>query len=116
MGAYFHVAPRIKTCVGEEGRPIPGQLAYAGRPACASTATGFGKVGPPSPEPPLTAFRWHRCANDARLQRDLGTDHGPHGILYHHPRALLHARKDWLSHMANGRGRRWGRRDLSLCF
>ncbi|BDA47181.1 2-oxoglutarate dehydrogenase, mitochondrial [Coccomyxa sp. Obi] len=44
MGAYFHVAPRLKTCMSEEGHTVPMQLAYAGRPPCASTATGFGKV------------------------------------------------------------------------
>ncbi len=44
MGAYFHVAPRLKTCMSEEGQAVPMQLAYAGRPPCASTATGFGKV------------------------------------------------------------------------
>jgi hypothetical protein len=44
MGAYHHVAPRIKTCMLEEGRQPPHQLPYAGRPPCASTATGFGKV------------------------------------------------------------------------
>ena len=46
MGAYHHVAPRIKTCMLEEGRQPPHQLPYAGRPPCASTATGFGKVRP----------------------------------------------------------------------
>ena len=44
MGAYHHVAPRIKTCMLEEGGAPPHQLPYAGRPPCASTATGFGKV------------------------------------------------------------------------
>lgn len=46
MGAYFHVAPRFKTCMLEEGsHSPPHQMHYAGRPPCASTATGFGKVG-----------------------------------------------------------------------
>lgn len=44
MGAYFHVAPRLKTCMLEEGRSQPHQMPYVGRPPCASTATGFGKV------------------------------------------------------------------------
>ena len=44
MGAYTHVAPRIKTCMLEEGRTPVHQMPYAGRPPCASTATGFGKV------------------------------------------------------------------------
>ena len=45
MGAYFHVAPRLKTCMLEEGRHPDHQMPYTGRPPCASTATGFGKVG-----------------------------------------------------------------------
>ena len=45
MGAYFHVAPRLKTCMLEEGRTPDHQMPYTGRPPCASTATGFGKVG-----------------------------------------------------------------------
>lgn len=53
MGAYFHVAPRIKTCMSEESRTVPMQLAYAGRPPCASTATGFGKVDPSPAASPL---------------------------------------------------------------
>ena len=44
MGAYFHVAPRLKTCMLGEGRSPPHQMPYVGRPPCASTATGFGKV------------------------------------------------------------------------
>ena len=44
MGAYFHVAPRMKTCMLEEGRSPEHQMPYVGRPPCASTATGFGKV------------------------------------------------------------------------
>ena len=47
MGAYTHVAPRIKTCMLEEGRTPVHQMPYAGRPPCASTATGFGKVPRP---------------------------------------------------------------------
>ena len=47
MGAYFHVAPRLKTCMLEEGRSSHHQMPYAGRPPCASTATGFGKVSAP---------------------------------------------------------------------
>ncbi len=46
MGAYFHVAPRMKTCMLEEGRSPEHQMPYVGRPPCASTATGFGKVRP----------------------------------------------------------------------
>ena len=49
MGAYTHVAPRIKTCMLEEGRTPVHQMPYAGRPPCASTATGFGKVQRPLP-------------------------------------------------------------------
>ncbi len=48
MGAYHHVAPRLKTCMVEERREPPHQIPYAGRPPCASTATGFGKVCNPS--------------------------------------------------------------------
>ena len=47
MGAYFHVAPRLKTCMLEEGRTPDHQMPYTGRPPCASTATGFGKVWSP---------------------------------------------------------------------
>ena len=44
MGAYFHVAPRLKTVMGHEGREAPHQVPYAGRPPSAATATGFGAV------------------------------------------------------------------------
>jgi 2-oxoglutarate dehydrogenase E1 component len=63
MGAYFHVAPRIKTCMLEESRSPPHQMPYAGRPPCASTATGFGKVllSLPSLFPSIrTSFLQHR--------------------------------------------------------
>lgn len=44
MGAYFHVQPRMDTCLRAEGRPSDGRINYAGRPPSASTATGFGEV------------------------------------------------------------------------
>ena len=44
MGAYFHVQPRIESCLKAEGRPTSGRVAYAGRAPSASTATGFGEV------------------------------------------------------------------------
>lgn len=50
MGAYWHVEPRIKTCLAAEGRPVQadngagGYIKYAGRPPSAATATGFGEV------------------------------------------------------------------------
>lgn len=45
MGAYFHVQPRMISCLKSEGRSVPdGRLAFAGREPSASTATGFGEV------------------------------------------------------------------------
>lgn len=44
MGAYAHVAPRLQTCMREEGRQLPDHVPYAGRGPAASTATGFGSV------------------------------------------------------------------------
>lgn len=44
MGAYFHIQPRLESCLRAEGRPTTGRVAYAGRPPSASTATGFGQV------------------------------------------------------------------------
>lgn len=49
MGAYFHVQPRLISCMRAEGRDegqaaADGRIKYAGRPPSASTATGFGEV------------------------------------------------------------------------
>lgn len=44
MGGYAHVAPRLQTCMREEGRQLPDHVPYAGRGPAASTATGFGSV------------------------------------------------------------------------
>lgn len=45
MGAYFHVQPRLISCLKSEGRAVPdGRIAYVGREPSASTATGFGEV------------------------------------------------------------------------
>lgn len=44
MGAYFHVQPRLDSCMRAEGRPSTGRINYAGRPPSASPATGFGQV------------------------------------------------------------------------
>ncbi|GBF89902.1 hypothetical protein Rsub_02606 [Raphidocelis subcapitata] len=44
MGAYFHIQPRMESCLRAEGRPTTGRITYAGRPPSASTATGFGQV------------------------------------------------------------------------
>jgi hypothetical protein len=44
QGAYYHVAPRLKTCLQALEREEPHQLPYAGRPAAAATATGYAKV------------------------------------------------------------------------
>jgi len=46
QGAYFHVQPRLVSCMMAEGTPIPvgGRVKYAGRSPCASTATGYSKV------------------------------------------------------------------------
>ncbi|GMH36333.1 hypothetical protein BSKO_04201 [Bryopsis sp. KO-2023] len=44
MGAYFHVQPRMHSCMRHEGHDVSGPLKYAGRIPMASTATGFGQV------------------------------------------------------------------------
>lgn len=44
MGAYFHIQPRMESCLRAEGRATTGRITYAGRPPSASTATGFGQV------------------------------------------------------------------------
>ncbi|GFH28739.1 transket_pyr domain-containing protein [Haematococcus lacustris] len=46
MGAYFHVQPRLVSCMLAEGLPLPvnGRINYAGRAPSASTATGYGAV------------------------------------------------------------------------
>jgi 2-oxoglutarate dehydrogenase E1 component len=45
MGAYLHVQPRLQRCMEAVGsRPVPMRVPYAGRPAMAATATGFGAV------------------------------------------------------------------------
>lgn len=44
MGAYLHVQPRLQACLAAVGKPVPLRIDYAGRPAMASTATGFGEV------------------------------------------------------------------------
>lgn len=44
MGAYTYVAPRVKTCMMGERRDVPHKIAYVGRPASASTASGFARV------------------------------------------------------------------------
>ena len=41
MGAYFHIAPRLKTCLSSQNRSSPHQIPYAGRGPSASTATGY---------------------------------------------------------------------------
>lgn len=41
MGAYFHIAPRLKTCMASCNRSSPHQIPYAGRGPSASTATGY---------------------------------------------------------------------------
>lgn len=41
MGAFAHCLPRLQTVLAAEGRPGEG-VRYAGRPASAATATGFG--------------------------------------------------------------------------
>ena len=43
MGAYYHIQPRLESCLRAEGRPTTGRITYAGRPPSASTATGFGQ-------------------------------------------------------------------------
>lgn len=46
MGAYFHVTPRLQTCMNSIGRPLPadGRIKYAGRAPSASTSTGYNAV------------------------------------------------------------------------
>eukprot|EP00955_Chlamydomonas_euryale_P010183 109284-Chlamydomonas_euryale.AAC.2 len=45
MGAYFHIQPRMVSCLKNEGRSIAdGRIPFAGRAPSASTATGFGEV------------------------------------------------------------------------
>ncbi|KAF8071292.1 ogdh [Scenedesmus sp. PABB004] len=44
MGAYYHVQPRLESCMRAEGRATTGRVTYAGRPPSASTATGYGEV------------------------------------------------------------------------
>lgn len=44
MGAYLHVQPRLQRCLEAVGREVPLRIKYAGRPAMASTATGYGEV------------------------------------------------------------------------
>ena len=46
MGAYTHVAPRIKTSINavDPARGILHQVPYAGREHSASPATGFASV------------------------------------------------------------------------
>lgn len=44
MGAYFHVQPRLESCMRAEGRTTTGRITYAGRDPSASTATGYGEV------------------------------------------------------------------------
>lgn len=46
MGAYFHVQPRIISCMLEDGLTVPpgGRIKYAGRGPAASTATGYAAV------------------------------------------------------------------------
>ena len=44
MGAYYHIQPRVESCLRAEGHPTTGRISYAGRPPSASTATGFGEV------------------------------------------------------------------------
>lgn len=42
MGAFIHCLPRIQTVMASEGRGPAPVVRYAGRPASAATATGFG--------------------------------------------------------------------------
>ena len=44
QGAYFYIAPRLKTCMQAEGMARPHQIPYAGRAPSAATATGFAEV------------------------------------------------------------------------
>lgn len=46
MGAYTHIAPRLKTCITavDPSRSLPHQIPYAGREPSAATATGFASV------------------------------------------------------------------------
>ena len=71
MGAYFHVAPRLKTCMLGEGRTPPHQMPYVGRPPCASTATGFGKVSSPPGQPSASALTACVLCGRALLQHQV---------------------------------------------
>eukprot|EP00878_Enallax_costatus_P004918 GHUV01005173.1.p1 GENE.GHUV01005173.1~~GHUV01005173.1.p1 ORF type:complete len:711 (+),score=203.05 GHUV01005173.1:2140-4272(+) len=44
MGAYYHVQPRLESCMRAEGHPTTGRITFAGRAPSASTATGYGEV------------------------------------------------------------------------
>lgn len=46
MGAYFHVQPRLVSCMLAANQPVPvgGRIKYAGRGPSASTATGYAAV------------------------------------------------------------------------
>lgn len=44
MGAYYHIQPRMHSCMRADGREVSGPLSYKGRAPAASTATGFGQV------------------------------------------------------------------------
>lgn len=44
MGAYFHIAPRLKTCLASQNISSPHQIPYAGRGNSASTATGYAGI------------------------------------------------------------------------
>lgn len=44
MGAYYHIQPRMHSCMRANGREVTGPLRYFGREPAASTATGFGQV------------------------------------------------------------------------
>ncbi len=47
MGPYFHISPRMVTCLASEGREDEakgGRIAYAGRAPSAATATGYHYV------------------------------------------------------------------------
>eukprot|EP01024_Parvocaulis_polyphysoides_P004027 TRINITY_DN11032_c0_g1_i2.p6 TRINITY_DN11032_c0_g1~~TRINITY_DN11032_c0_g1_i2.p6 ORF type:complete len:144 (-),score=11.25 TRINITY_DN11032_c0_g1_i2:276-707(-) len=43
MGAYFHVLPRLNTCMKAVGRHADGYIKYSGRQASGSTATGYAE-------------------------------------------------------------------------
>lgn len=44
MGAYFHVQPRMESCMRAEGRVTTGRVTFAGRPPSASPSTGYAEV------------------------------------------------------------------------